>query len=280
MYQALGRATARLKQAGVPDAAHDAGWLMGAVLGCKRLEVLARASEPLSGDQAARFEQLIARRERREPLQYILGETQIMGHRLLCRPGVLIPREDTEALCLAALERLPPGGKALDLCCGSGAIALSLKLARPDASICASDISDQAVRLSRDNAALHGAAISVRQGDLLMPWQGQRFDLICCNPPYIASPLLQSAQPELHYEPALALDGGQDGLAFYRRLLAEAPGYLRAGGWLIMELGDGQLPTITHMAQVDFGPLCLYDDYAGLPRVAAAPWKGTHAFSG
>lgn len=277
---ALRRAIPRLKSAGVPDADHDAGWLMGHVLMLKRLEALARGSEPLSQEQAQRFEALIARRERREPLQYILGEAPFMDLSLLCRPPVLIPREDSEAMVIAALDRLPQGGTALDLCCGSGAIGIAIKHRRPDARLWAGDISPEAIRLTRDNAERHGIAMDIRQGDLFAPFQGLRFDLICCNPPYIPAKDLQSPQAELRYEPRLALDGGPDGLRFYRRIFLDAPRFLAPGGALILEVGDGELSAVSAMAQVDFGPLSLYDDHAGLPRAAAAPWKGTHAFTG
>lgn len=278
--EALRKAALRLGAAGVPDADHDAGWLMGSVLGVKRLEALARGGEALSAEKLDAFLGLIARRERREPLQYILGEAPFMGLTLLCRPPVLIPREDSESLVRAALDRLPRGGSALDLCCGSGAIGIALKRARPDARLFAGDISPDAVRLTRENAFRCGAAMEIRRGDLFSPFDGLAFDLILCNPPYIPHKDLQSPQAELAFEPRLALDGGGDGLAYYRRVFLDAPRYLRPGGFLILEVGDGELGAVSAMAQVDFGPLSLYDDHAGLPRAAAAPWKGTHAFAG
>lgn len=280
IHQALTGAQARLERAGVPDAAHDAAWLMGSLLGLSRLSTLARGTEPISVDTQAQFERLVQRREKREPLQYILGETAFMGHRVLCRPGVLIPRNDSEILCQQAIARLDEGQRALDLCCGSGAIALSLKLARPEAEVWASDLSEQALALARDNAALHDANVNFCLGDLFAPLKGLRFHLIACNPPYIPSAALISAQPELQYEPALALDGGMDGLDLCRPIFIEAPRYLEPGGWLLIEMGDGQAEALRAMAHVDFGTIKLYDDYAGLPRVMAAQWKGPDAFAG
>lgn len=277
---ALKAATQRLELHGVPDAAHDAAWLMGSLMGLSRLELLTRGEDVLTAATEAAFQLLLERRAAREPLQYILGETEFMGHRLRCRPPVLIPRNDTEVLCLQALRLLKPGQRALDLCCGSGAIAISLKLGCKGAELWASDLSPEAIALSRDNAALHGCELRIVEGDLFEPLQGQRFHLICCNPPYIPSDELLSPQPELSFEPRLALDGGADGLKFYKRILRDAPRHLLPGGWLLLEMGDGQAEALKALALVDFDTMTLYDDYAGLPRVLAARRKDGHGFAG
>ncbi len=270
----LNTAQRKLEAAGVPDARVDAALMLAHVLRCGRLEVLARSDENLSDFELLAFEQLMVRRLTREPLQYILGETGFMGHRFLTRSPVLIPRGDTEALAEQALARLAPGDRVLDLCTGSGAIAVSLALGCPGASVEGSDISPEALDLAQENARLNGAAVTWRPGDLLTPFEGQRFDMICCNPPYIPAGRMDTLQAEVRFEPRLALDGGEDGLAFYRRVIGKAPGLLSAKGWLLLEVGDGQMDAVKALAQVDFEHPGVYDDGSGLPRVLAAQRKG------
>ena len=277
--ETLRAAQLQLKQAGVPDPAVDAGWMLAHVMGVKRLEVLARGDQPLDPRDEEAFERLLQRRLQREPLQYIIGETVFMGHRILCRPPVLIPRSDTEVLAEQALQLLKPGQRALDLCCGSGAIAVSLKLGCPDASVYASDLSGDALALTMDNAALHGVRLRVEQGDLLAPFAGVVFDLICCNPPYIPTAHLAHLQAEVGFEPVLALDGGEDGMDLYRRIIAQAPACLCPGGWLLLEAGDAQARPIADLLQVEFDHIRVYDDLNGLPRLVAARRKGTHALA-
>ncbi len=272
--------TRRLASHGVPDAEVDAGWLVSHVLGLGRMETVARGHEPFKEDLLPVLEGLVARRAAREPLQYILGETVFMGHVIRCRPPVLIARNDTEALVEQALKRLQPGQRALDLCCGTGAIAVSLEKGCPQAYVAAGDISPDAVALTRENAELNGIALDVRLGDLFSPFAGERFDLICCNPPYIPAADLPGLQPEVRFEPALALDGGPDGLALYRRVIAQAPALLTPGGWLLLEAGDGQTDAISQLAQVEFTKPTVYDDMSGRPRVWAAQRKETHVVTG
>lgn len=277
--ETLRAAQLQLKQAGVPDPAVDAGWMLAHVMGVKRLEVLAQGDQPLDPRDEEAFERLLQRRLQREPLQYIIGETVFMGHRILCRPPVLIPRSDTEVLAEQALQLLKPGQRALDLCCGSGAIAVSLKLGCPDTSVYASDLSGDALALTMDNAALHGVRLRVEQGDLLAPFAGVVFDLICCNPPYIPTAHLQHLQAEVGFEPVLALDGGEDGMDLYRRIITQAPVCLCPGGWLLLEAGDCQARPIADLLQVEFDHIRVYDDLNGLPRLVAARRKGTHALA-
>ncbi len=273
---ALRQGALRLQAAGVPDPEIDAALLLGSVLHMGRLQLLAQGDLELTADQQAAYEMLLNRRASREPLQYMLGTTGFMGHEFLCRPGVLIPRPDTETLCLQGLERLQPGQRALDLCCGSGAVGISLKLACPRAELWLSDISDHALSLSRENARRLQADVNFAQGDLFSPLTGP-FHLICCNPPYIPTVELPHLQQEVQREPALALDGGPDGLDVYRRILREAPAYLTPRGWLLLELGDGQAQAVQALAQVDFDTISVYDDLSGLPRVLAARRKENHA---
>lgn len=275
----LKTARLRLEAAGVPDAAVDAAWMLGAVLHMKALEVRVQGDKPLAAEQEAAFEALLLRRIAREPLQYILGDTDFMGLRILTRSPVLIPRNDTELLCLKALERLRPGDRVLDLCTGSGAIAVSLAVLSPGISVDASDISPEALLLARDNAALHQANVNFLEGDLFGPWHGQQYDMICCNPPYIPRGELSGLQAEVRREPMLALDGGDDGLDFYRRLIKQAPQHLKVQGHLLLEMGDGQGTRLASMLAFDFNEILIYDDMAGLPRLLAARRKEKHALT-
>lgn len=277
--ECLRSARLQLEEANVPDADIDAAWLLGSVLGTGRLQTLALGGRPLTGRQEAAFVALLSRRLNREPLQYILGETDFMGRRFLARPGVLIPRNDTELLAGLALSRLNPGERALDLCTGSGILAVTLALSVPGAQVDAADLSPQALVLARDNAALHGANVNFLQGDLFSPCAGKCYDMICCNPPYIKSGDLPLLQEEVRFEPDMALDGGEDGLDFYRRLAEQAPLYLVPGGRLALEAGDGQAEAVAALLTDSFEDIRVYDDMAGLPRAVAARRKDTHALA-
>ena len=277
--ECLRQARLRLEEAYVPDPAIDAAWLMGKVLGLSRLETLARGDSRLDDEQQAAFEALLSRRLLREPLQYILGETDFMGRRFLARPGVLIPRNDTETLARRALECLPAGGRALDLCTGSGILAVTLALDAPGAAVDAADLSPEALSLARDNAALHGADVNFLEGDLFAPCAGKVYDMICCNPPYIKSGELPGLQAELRFEPDMALDGGPDGFLFYRRLAEEAPCCLIPGGRLLLEVGDGQAQEVSRMLEYSFEDIRVYDDMAGLARVVSARRKDAHGLA-
>jgi len=265
--EALRQATQRLAQVGVPDARHDARTLLGEVMGLAQLEVLSAQDRPLDAAGQARFFDLVARRAAREPLQYLLGRTCFMGHAFLVAPGVLIPRQDSEALAQRALALAGKGARVLDLCCGSGCLGISLKLARPDTEVFAGDIAPEAIRLTRDNAQRLGADIILRQGDLFAPFEGLRFDIIVCNPPYIPTGELPHLQAEVRHEPALALDGGPDGLAVYRRVLNRAARFLNPGGRLLLEMGDGQAGALRALVPRDFAPPRVHPDLSGLPRV-------------
>lgn len=264
--QALAGAYRQLADGQVPDYQLDAQWLLADLLQVKRLALTLMQDSPLDDAQQAAYADRLARRARREPLQYILGTAEFMGHRLMARPGVLIPRNDTETLAQMAIRRLRPGHRVLDLCCGSGNLAIAIKMARPDCAVWASDLSPEAVSLTRENARFAGADITVIMGDLFEPLRGQRFDLIVSNPPYIPAGDLPGLQAEVGFEPALALDGGEDGLRFYRAILAQAPHFLKPGAWLMLEMGDGQAADLEALLPGVFADWRVEKDLAGLPR--------------
>lgn len=273
LAQALAAAYEVLAAAQVPDFQLDAQWLLAEVLQVQRLALTLMRDTALSEAQHDVFQALIARRASREPLQYILGTAEFMGHRLKTRPGVLIPRNDTETLAQMAISRVKPGDRVLDLCCGSGNLAIAVKMACPGAQVWASDLSAAAVSLTRENAGRLGAEITVAQGDLFHPLRGRRFDLILSNPPYIPADELPRLQAELGFEPAQALDGGADGLSFYRRIISEAPHFLSPGGFLMVEMGDNQAGALMALLGPQFYPWRIRQDLAGLPRAAETRLK-------
>ncbi len=268
------KAAESLLKAGVPDAKHDALRLMEEITGHTPLFLLSAPQTPISGEEEARYFALINRRANREPLQYILGFTDFMGQRFLVRPGVLIPRQDSETLCLLAIDKAKPHGSALDLCCGSGCLGLSLQAKRPDLKVTLSDVSDSAIALTQKNAEALKAQAIIKQGDLFDPHVGQTFDLILSNPPYIALHEAPSLDTEVQQEPGLALFAGEDGLTFYRRILSDAASYLNPGGVLLLEIGSAQADSVSALVKAPFLPPRIHFDLAGLPRVLETKLKG------
>ena len=203
--------------AAVPDPKIDAAALLCHVTGLPRIELLLRAAEPLQAEQETAYRTLLERRAQREPLQYMLGAQCFFGLDFHVDKRVLIPRSETETLCELALQRISPMGspQVLDVCTGSGAIAVVLKHERPNAEVFATDLSRDALTIAAENANRNAVSVHFAQGDLFAPVSGKRFDCIVSNPPYICSDDCLALQPEVLQEPLMALDGGADGLDFY-----------------------------------------------------------------
>ncbi len=269
---------ARLAAAGVPDPRLDAEYLLAEALHAPRLNLLLSMETAVPPAAAEQFENSLRRREMREPLQYILGSQPFFGLTLTVTPDVLIPRGDTEALCEWALDTLPRTAPAqvLDLCTGSGALAIAIRHERPQAQVTAADISPAALAVARQNACALHVAVRFVQGDLFAPVAGQVFDLIVSNPPYIPTGDLSGLQREVQFEPSLALDGGADGLDFYRRILRDAPRYLSAEGRLGLEIGDGEADAVAAMMAPDFEDIRTLCDLGGRTRVVAGRKKHGH----
>ena len=234
----------RLCDAENPDAKVDVRILLEEILGLKSLNL--SANRAVSETELSRLEAALSRRIAGEPLQYILGKAWWMGLCLRVDERVLIPRQDTETLAELALQFLRPipSPRVLDLCTGSGAIGLCIAHDRSDARVTLADISSEALEVARENARLLGTQVETMQGDLFAPLAGREFDLIACNPPYIPTGEIGGLQAEVQKEPRLALDGGADGLDFYRRIAEEAPRYLAGGGYLLLEVGIGQAEAV------------------------------------
>ena len=208
-----------------------------------------------------------ARLAAKEPLAYILGDTVFFAEKYSVSPAVLIPRPDTEILAERALQYLEalPAPRVLDLCTGSGALAVTIAAQRPDARVVACDISEDALCVARENAA--GLNIAFAQGDLFAAVEGM-FDVIVCNPPYLTEEDMLSLQREVRYEPPLALRGGADGLDFYRRIARELPVRLRRAAFF--EVGAGQARDVAQILRAALPGRCeIARDLAGIERVVS-----------
>ena len=267
----------RLAAAGCPDADFDAGELFRLVVE----QDVRLASEPLTAAQAERLEALTARREQREPLQYLCGRWPFLDFELAVGPGVLCPRADTEVVAEAAAQTLT-GVKAprvLDLCAGTGCLGLGVKRFCPDARVTCVEKSPEAFRYLEQNvrSALPGAvpAAQAVQGDLFTYWktlpEGE-LDLIVSNPPYLTAEEMQHLQPEVAQEPAMALEAGEDGLVFYRGLAAlHYRQALRPGGVLVLEIGWQQRQAVMELlAGNGWADIECRKDYGGNDRCILA----------
>ena len=262
-----------LSQKGVENARLESEWMLCAVLGLDRMGLYVNFDKPLTEAELAAYRAMVMRRARREPLQYILGTQEFMGLEFDVTPDVLIPRHDTEVLVKAAVQRAGEHGRILDIGVGSGCIAVAIAKALPLADVYGVDKSPAALAVARGNADKHGARLNLSEGSLLEPFAGQRFDLIVSNPPYIPTSDLAGLQEEVRgYEPRHALDGGDDGLDFYRLIILAAPGHLANGGWLIFEVGIGEAGPVLELLKQggDFTDLFAEHDLNGIDRVVGA----------
>ena len=218
----------------------DAALLLAHAVGKSRSWLYAHGDDQADAGIVDRYEVLLARRMGGEPVAYIVGRRGFRHLELRVTPDTLVPRPETELLVELALERLPAGqaARAADLGTGSGAIALALASERPRASVVATDASAAALAVARDNASELGIGnVEFREGDWFAPLDGERFDLVASNPPYIALGDPHLGQGDLRFEPAAALSSGSDGLDAIRRIARDAPAHLMDGGWLLLEHG-------------------------------------------
>jgi release factor glutamine methyltransferase len=269
-------ATDDFRARGVDSPRLDAELLLGRALSCTRIQLIADAKRGLENDELTRFRELVKRRRAREPTAYILGEREFYGRRFRVDRRVLIPRPDTETLVEVALERTRHRSmsmRALDLCTGSGCVAITLARERPTSLVVATDVSDDALAVARDNALRLGAYnVGFRSGDLFAAVEGSaRFDLVTANPPYIAAAEIASLQPEIRdYEPRLALAGGQDGLTLVRLIVAGVGPHLARGGRLAVEIGFGEAAATADLfAAAGFAQIEVRRDYARIERVVS-----------
>jgi release factor glutamine methyltransferase len=252
---------------GIPNPRLDAELLLAHVLKCKRVDLYTGFEKTVSDRHLAEFKALIERRDKREPLQYIIGETEFWGLKIKVTPDVLIPRPETELLVEEALKQ-SGANDILEIGTGSGCIAIALAKHLPEARVTATDISKEALSVAKENAETHGVADRIEfVASDIAPWlffetQERKFDLIVTNPPYLDPLELDLLQTEVsRFEPRTSLDGGKAGLEVIGKILEEAPDFLNGGGRLLIEVGEGKEERIRSEA-----PCEIRKDYNGINR--------------
>ncbi len=275
--EALQTGKTLLKQASIEEAVLDARLLLEHVTGLSHGELLLKAAEDLGEEQEQAYLAALRRRAGREPLQHVTGSTSFMGIDVLCDGRALIPRQETELLAEQAILLSREAGKedrltALDLCTGTGCIALAMALLGRFKAVSAADVSEDALALAAVNIARNKASVALYRGDLFDAVPDMRFDVIVSNPPYISAKELETLMPEVRdHDPLLALDGGADGLVFYRRIAAEAAQHMNAGGRLLLEIGADQAKAVSGLlTENGFTDVRVLQDYGGLDRIVTA----------
>ncbi len=268
--------TQRFTEAGIAGSRLEAQILLAHVLGCSRVQLYTGFDKPLGETELASYRGLIKRRLAGEPVSDLVGGTAFWGLPFHVEPSVLVPRPDTETVIevvrIARPDRASPC-RILDLCTGSGVIAVSLAREYPAAAVVATELSPAAAVLARRNAARNavGDRVEVRDGDLFAPVVGERFDVIAANPPYIVSSVIATLAAEVRREPVIALDGGRDGLGFYDRICAQARAHLAPGGVVVLEHGYDQADAVrARLAAAGFTGITLVHDLGKNPRVTWA----------
>lgn len=252
------------------NARFEAELIVMKVLGISRTELVLGGRNEISDGHMREVEELAKRRLTGEPLQYILGECEFMSLNFQVEQGVLIPRSDSEILAETVIENCGEGMKILDICSGSGCIGISVAHYVKDAVVDMIDISDKAIYICGKNIELNGVAdrVKVKKMDILNEYPAERYDIAVSNPPYIETEIIDTLQTEVKdYEPHIALDGGCDGLVFYRRIIDTAPQYLKTNGLLAFEIGYNQGEAVTSMMNKEFENVKLIKDLCGNDRV-------------
>lgn len=268
----------RLEAAGIAQAQHDAALLLSHFCGVSASSLALRREEDFDCPDLMRA---VERRAGRYPLQYLFGEWDFYRERYEVDENVLIPRPDTELLVELAVRSLPQGAVFADFCTGSGCVAISTLCARPDTSAVATDLFPGTLALAERNGVRNGVAdrLTLRCADAMKPYPGQAgsFDAILSNPPYIASAVVPTLAPELAFEPQAALDGGADGLSFYRAIIEGDAFLLKKGGFFLFEIGYDQGRAITALAAAHGFDCRIYPDLGGNDRAAFLTASGDPA---
>lgn len=265
---ALSLGVETLKEAYIEEAKLDAWYLLEYYFKVNRADYLIHSDREITTLQLEEYSALIHKRANNIPLQYITGEQEFMGLKFVVSPDVLIPRQDTEVL-VEEVMKVAGNKEVLDLCTGSSCIITSLaKLCRLKRAV-GTDISSSALEIAKENIKNHQVDITLLHGDLFESVKGT-FDIIVSNPPYIPTKDIEELMPEVkHHEPYMALDGKEDGLYYYRRIVKESKNYLNSGGMLFFEIGYDQGPALTELLQDSgYTDICIIKDLAGLNRVA------------
>ena len=269
-----------LMEAGIADASVDAWILLEFVTGISRAKYLCDPGMEISEDLALKYCECVKRRANRIPLQHITGEQEFMGYTFKVNEHVLIPRQDTEVLVEEALKYLRPGKKVLDMCTGSGCILLSLlkmgaeKYYMTNVNGTAVDISEEALKVASSNAKELGVDVSFIQSNLFENVEG-KFDILVSNPPYIRTAVIEELEEEVKlHDPFIALDGKEDGLYFYRKIVDESVNYLKDKAMVLFEIGHDQVEDVSVLLkEAGFSNVWVKKDLAGLDRVVIAMYN-------
>lgn len=250
-------------------ARYSAEVLLAHCLGVERLELYTHFDRPLQEEELATFRPMLKRKNQREPLEYILGEVEFYHCQIGVNPSVLIPRQETEILLDLICQRIQnKTGSALDLCTGSGCLAIGLKKTFSEIRVTAVDICEEALSLAGKNGGRNQVEVDWRLGNLLEPVAGEKFDLVICNPPYITEEEYTALEPEVRgFEPKKALVSGASGIEFYERLAKELPSVLNPGAQVFFEVGAGQKEKVLPLFSKNcWGEPCIEPDWAGNDR--------------
>ena len=260
----------KLKEAQIGEAQLDARLLLEEVCGTDHNTLLCHGDREVSEAEEEQYRKALEQRAVHVPLQHLLGYQDFMGLRFQVNEYVLIPRQDTEILVEEAMRYLHDGMRILDLCTGSGCILLSLLHYSNDCEGTGVDISKEALQVAAQNAELLGIKADFFKSDLYEKVTG-KFDLLVSNPPYIERKVIPTLMEEVReYDPYIALDGGEDGLDFYRRIIGGAQDYLKRGGQILMEIGSGQAQAVSELLrEAGFKEIDVCRDFAGLDRVVS-----------
>lgn len=246
----------------------DAWLLLEGACGCTRNDLYLRGNDPLSEEQETLYKEYLEKRSRRIPVQHILGVQCFCGLDFIVTPDVLCPRQDTEILIEEAIKRIRPGSSILDMCTGSGCIILTLLHFVKDCKGTAADLSEKALAVAVQNAKKLEKECTFIHSDLFENIEG-RYDVIVSNPPYVATKEIEALEPEVRdMEPRMALDGMEDGLFFYRKIVSASVQYLNPEGWLMFEIGYDQGEQVSEMMKsAGYVDVKVVGDLAGLDRV-------------
>lgn len=273
----LKKAKDYLLHKGIENPRLTAELLLAHCLGVKRIDLYLNYDRPLNERELSDYRNLLVRRARHYPLQYLTGEAEFYSCRFNVAPGVFIPRPETEVLVEKVKEAIEGEVVVADIGTGCGVIAISLAKGLPQAKFSASDISEEALELAQKNSAEHGVEerIQFLLGDLLAPFQGMegRLDAVVSNPPYIPRDELENLPDEVRlYEPKAAMDGGKGGIEVQNRLIVEAWPYLKKGGILALEVGDSQVEVVRNLMEGGYERIEAFPDLNGIERVIMG-WK-------
>lgn len=267
--------TTVLEQVNILNASGEAWYLLEHLLAIDKVYYLMHLEEAISEEKWDAYKQLLDRRASHYPLQYITGQQEFMGHTFIVNEHVLIPRQDTETLVEDIINQVKQPNSLLDMCTGSGCIAISLALALHPSVAVGVDISSEALLVAKENGKRLGGQVEFIESDLFANVTGT-YDLIVSNPPYIATDICQTLMPEVReHEPMLALDGAEDGLFFYEKIIDQARDYLNEDGWLFFEIGYDQGDKIFAILEQyeEYSNIKLKQDLAGLNRIIQARYS-------